>query len=53
MLSHAEVIIGTPNRHLILQAVIKCLGKVTGAPLEVGKDPIPIFASYQFEARLK
>jgi len=53
MLAHAQVIVGTPDGHPILQAVIKGLRKVTGAPLEVGKDPISIFRSYELEMRLK
>src|ERR1700738_1216275 len=53
MLAHAQVIVGTPDGHPILQAVIKRLRKVTGAPLEVGKDPISIFRSSLLQTRLK
>src|SRR3984893_11096955 len=53
MLAHAEIIVGTPDGHPILQAMIKGLRKVTGAPLEIGKDPISVFPSYELETRLK
>src|SRR6266481_5929773 len=53
MLAHAEIIVGTPDGHPILQAMIKGLRKVTSAPLEVGKDPISVFPSYELETRLK
>src|SRR5690349_13472012 len=53
MLAHAEVIVGTPDCHPILQAVIKGLRKVTGAPLEAGRDPIPVFPSYELETWLE
>jgi hypothetical protein len=53
MLAHAQIIVGTPDGHPILQAVIKGLRKVTGASLEVGKDPISVFLSYELETRLK
>jgi hypothetical protein len=53
MLAHAEVVVGTPDGHLVLQAVIEGLRKAAGAPLEVGKDPISIFASYELETWLK
>jgi hypothetical protein len=53
MLAHAEIIVGTPDGHPILQAMIKGLRKVTGAPLEVGKDPISVFPSDELETRLK
>jgi hypothetical protein len=33
--------------------VIKGLRKAAGAPLEIGKDPISIFAPYELETRLK
>jgi hypothetical protein len=36
-----------------LQAVIKGLSKVTGAPLEIGKNPISVFPSNDLETRLK
>jgi hypothetical protein len=53
MLAHAQVIVGTSDGHPILQAVIKGLRKVTGVLLEVGKDPIGIFRSYELETWLK
>jgi hypothetical protein len=53
MLAHAEIIVGTPDSHSILQAMIKGLRKVTGAPFEVGKDPISVFPSDELETRLK
>src|ERR1700720_4753149 len=53
MLAHAEIIVGTPDGHPILQTMIKRLRKVTGAPLEVGKDPISVFHSYELDTRLK
>ena len=53
MLAHAEVIVGTPDGHLVLQAVIEGLWKMAWAPFEIGKDPISIFASYDLETRLK
>ena|SRR5438132_1832341 len=53
MLAHAEIIVGTPDGHAILQAMIEGLRKVTSAPLEVGKDPISAFPSYEIETRLK
>jgi hypothetical protein len=53
MLAHAEIIVRTPDGHLILQAVVKGLRKVTGAPFEVGKDPISVFTSYEIETWLK
>jgi hypothetical protein len=53
MLAHAKVIVGTPDGHPILQAMIKRVRKVTGAPLEVGKDPISVFPSYELDTRLK
>src|SRR6202007_1746354 len=33
--------------------MIKGLRKVAGVPLEIGEDPIPIFASYERETRPK
>jgi hypothetical protein len=33
--------------------MIKGLRKVAGAPLEIGKDPISIFAPYELQTRLK
>ena len=33
--------------------MIEGLRKAAGAPLEIGKDPISIFASYELETRLK
>jgi hypothetical protein len=33
--------------------VIEGLRKAAGAPLEIGEDPIPIFASYELKTRLK
>jgi hypothetical protein len=33
--------------------VVKGLRKVTGAPFEVGKDPISVFTSYEIETWLK
>jgi hypothetical protein len=53
MLAHAEIIVGTLDSHPILQAVIKGLRKVTSAALQVGKDPISVFPSYELETRLK
>jgi hypothetical protein len=53
MLAHAEIIVRTPDGHLILQAVVKGLRKVTGAPFEVGKDPISVFTSYELETGSK
>jgi hypothetical protein len=35
------------------QAVIKGLRKAAGAPLDISKDPISIFAPYELETRLK
>src|ERR1700674_652403 len=53
MLAHAEIIVGAPDGHPILQAMIKGLREVTGAPLEVGKDPISVFPSFELDTRLK
>ena len=53
MLAHAQVIVGTPDGNLILQAMIKGLRKVAGASLQVRKDSISIFASDELETRLK
>jgi hypothetical protein len=48
MLAHAEVIVGTPDGHLVLYAMIEGLREVAGAALEVCKDSISIFASDEF-----
>ena len=53
MLAHAQVIVGTPDGNLILQTMIKGLGKVAGASLQVRKDSISIFASDELETRSK
>ena len=53
MLTHPEIIVGTPDGNLLSQAMIKRMRKAPGAPLEIGKDPISIFAPYELETRLK
>src|SRR4029077_20147307 len=50
---HAQVIVGTTNGNLILQAMIKGLRKEADASLQVRKDSISIFVSDELETRLK
>jgi hypothetical protein len=52
MLTHPEIIVGTPDGHLLSRAMIKGLRKAAGAPLKIGKDPISIFAPYELKTRL-
>src|SRR5215472_8846543 len=40
VLTHAEVVVRTPNGHLGADAVIKGTRKTTATPLEIGKDAI-------------
>jgi hypothetical protein len=52
VLTHAQVIVGTPNCHLVLQALINRLREMTDVPPKIGKDPISVFPSHDLEMRL-
>jgi hypothetical protein len=47
MLSHAEIIIRTPNSHLTAHALVvtRCARKLSAAPFKISEDPIPAFAA--------
>ena len=45
MLAHAEIIIGTPNRHVFLFAagMARCARKIAAMPLEIGEHAVTAF----------
>ena len=46
MLAHSEIIVGTPDNHLVtsLLKITRCAWEATGTPIEFGEDTVASFA---------
>ena len=49
VLSHAEIVVRAPHRHLGADAVVESAGEAAAAPFEIGKDPISALGVQRIE----
>jgi hypothetical protein len=55
VLTHAEVIIGTPDGHFTTDTLVmaRCAGELSAAPFKVGEYPIPPFTAKTIKLTLE
>src|SRR5262249_29872993 len=51
MLSHSKIVVGTPDRHVLLPAagIQGCAGKPASPSFQIGEDPVPPFPTQLIE----